>query len=63
MKGAVTGQRWSPTMSCSVVLGCHDRGKPSAWPTETKARRSRLGSASMKLCPGVMSRMRTMHRQ
>ena len=34
-EGAVTGQRCPPTMACSVVLGCHDRGKPSACPTET----------------------------
>ena len=52
-EGAVTGQRYPPTIAYSLVLGSHDRGKPSAWPIETNARRRRFGSASMKLCPGV----------
>ena len=62
----VSSNGWSGGCALNVDTGENrlglfdDRGKPSACPIETKARRRRLGSASMKLCPGIMSRTCTM---
>ena len=44
-EGAVTGQRYPPMIAYSLVLAFNDRGKPSACPIETKAKRRRLGSS------------------